>query len=57
MHRNIFRKTTSIEDKASTHKNKAEGTLKTQKRKEKQESRDQRLNSKTIWQNSDSFIS
>ena len=57
MHRNIFRKTTSIEDKAIPHKNKAERTLKTQKRKEKQESRDQRLNSKTIWQNSDSFIS
>ena len=41
MHRNIFRKTTSIEDKASTHKNKAEGTLKTQKKKNRnQETRD-----------------
>ena len=26
MHRNIFRKTTSIEDKASTHKNSGENT-------------------------------
>ena len=33
MHRTIFHKTTSIEDKAIPHKNKAERTLKTQKKR------------------------
>ena len=55
MHPIIFRKTTSIEDKASPHKKSGENTE--NKKKEKQESRDQRLKSKNIWQNSVDFKS